>query len=120
MTRFWLEFAIAFVEVALILRLVWLIVRSHRWDRRYHRLIQDKDYKANLLWLCYRDVEALNAQRIYTSRTGLPAFTARPITGDWVDEIARVPMEGTPNCFLSVVPRPLAWGELQRNMEWSK
>ncbi len=75
MTRFWLETALGAFEAALALRIVWLILRSKRWDKR--RAAQVRDYRADTLWYLFRSLEAEKAKRIYEARTGYPADTAR-------------------------------------------
>ena len=73
MTRFWLETAIAAVEIALILRIVWLIRRSKRWDRRWATWneVRNLEAKTDYLWYLYRDTETRTAKRLYEQQNHL-------------------------------------------------
>ncbi len=89
MTRFWLETGLGAAEAALALRIVWLILRTRRWNRRYQCIVQDRDYRADTLWYLFRGIEAGKAQDIYEARVGYPADTARPIVTEELSEAAR-------------------------------
>jgi len=80
MTRFWFETALGAAETALALRIVWLVLRIRRWQKR--RAAQDRDYQADYLWYLFRDSEAEKAKRLYEKRVGYPADTARLILSE--------------------------------------
>ncbi len=69
--------------------LVRAILRRSRRLLRWDRLEVERTRRApeDVYWGLLRAPLSLKAQKLYTARTGLPAFTAKPILNDGWSEI---------------------------------